>query len=201
MTIKALIFDVGGVLIRTESVAPREALGKRFGLGPWELHDVIFKSPLAEQATVGQVKDEAVWEQVRQQLKFPIEEMKQFQDAFWAGDVLDEPLVDWVASKRGQYRTGILSNAWPNARGFLTGLPKLAQAFETLVISAEEGLRKPHPEIYRRILNRLGVTGQEAVFVDDVLENIEAARQLGMTGLHYKPGLNVPQALADLGVA
>jgi glucose-1-phosphatase len=198
--IKAIIFDVGGVLIRTESLTPRETLGKRFGLGPWELHDVVFNSPLAAQATLGQITDEAVWEHARQQLGFPVEDLKQFQDDFWAGDALDEALVDWVASKRGQYRTGILSNAWSNARGFLTGIPRLNKAFETFVFSAEEGLRKPQLEIYQRALNRLGVAGPEAVFVDDVLENTEAARQLGIVGLHYKPGLDVPAELAELGV-
>ncbi len=198
--IKAIIFDIGGVLIRTESLEGREKWAKRFGLGPWELHDLVFGSPLAAAATLGKASDEEVWEYVRQQLGFPIEELEQFRADFWAGDELDETLTDWVMSKRGQYRTGILSNAWPNARQFITAQPQFTNAFEKFVFSAEEGLRKPQLEIYQRVLNRLGVEGNEAVFVDDVLENVEAARQLGIAALQFKLGVDVAAELARLGV-
>jgi HAD superfamily hydrolase (TIGR01509 family) len=198
--IKAIIFDIGGVLLRTENLEGRTKWAKRFGLGPWELHDVVFASPIAAAATIGQATEEAAWEHARQQLNFPVEELEQFRADFWAGDKLDETLTEWVQSKRGQYRTGILSNAWPNARQFITSQPQFANAFEEFVFSAEEGLRKPQLEIYRRVLNKLGVTGPEAVFVDDVLENVEAAYQLGIKALQYRTGLDVPSELAKLGV-
>ena len=200
MSIKALIFDVGGVLVRTESLAGREKWARRFGLGPWELHDIVFGSPAAAAATLGQASDAEVWAVARAQLNLTLEQLAEFRADFWAGDRFDDPLLDWIAGKRGPYRTGILSNAWPAARQFLTSHPKIVAAFEAIVISAEEGLRKPQPEIYERALKRLNVSASEAVFVDDVLENVEAARAIGLAAIHFKAGLDIPVEMAKLGV-
>jgi epoxide hydrolase-like predicted phosphatase len=67
--------------------------------------------------------------------------------------------------------------------------------FDETVFSAEVGMAKPDARIYQLILNRLGVEPQEAVFVDDFIENVEGARHLGLHAIHFK---NSPQALAAL---
>ena len=54
-----------------------------------------------------------------------------------------------------------------------------------MVISAEEGFAKPDREIYEITLRKLGSEPQECVFVDDLQENIQAARALGMTGIQH----------------
>ena len=89
-----------------------------------------------------------------------------------------------------------MADAW----GRITGQPGVVRAFETLIISAEEGVRKPQEEIYARTAQRLNVLPGQAVFVDDVLENVEAARACGWLAIHFQPGLNVPQELAQMGV-
>jgi putative hydrolase of the HAD superfamily len=53
------------------------------------------------------------------------------------------------------------------------------------VTSAEIGVMKPDPRIYQVALDRLGLSPPEAVFVDDFIENVEAARRLGMGGVHF----------------
>jgi len=200
MSVKALIFDVGGVLIRTENLTGRQKWAQRLGLGVWELHDVVFESPVAAAATIGQATESEAWEYARQQLGLSLEQLPEFRSDFWAGDHLDERLADWVTARRGQYRTGILSNAWDNARAFLTSQAKIVAAFEILVLSAEEGLRKPEPAIYERVLQRLGVAAYEAVFVDDGLENVMAARKIGLEAIQFKSGIDIPAELARLGI-
>ncbi|MEK7325063.1 MAG: HAD family phosphatase [Chloroflexota bacterium] len=200
MPIKAVLFDVGGVLLRTEDLTGRQKWADRFGLGPWELADAVFNSAAASAATVGRATEIEVWESVRQRFSLARAELAELQADFWSGDRFDEPLLDWVTGLRGRYRTGILSNAWGGARKFLTGNPKVVAAFEELVISAEEGLMKPQPEIYERAVKRLSVRPEEAVFVDDVLTNVEAARRAGLAAVQYKVGLDVPGALRQLGV-
>lgn len=198
--VKALIFDVGGVLLRTEDLAPRRKWEARFGLHDWGLAAAVFDHPVASAATLGQASEGQVWEAVRARFDLSPEELPDLINDFWAGDRLDEAILDWVIARRGRYRTGILSNAWPNARAFLNRQPKIAAAFEELVISAEEGLRKPQAEIYDRALARLNVAAAEAVFVDDVAENVEAARQSGMQAIHFRPGLDLPGEMARLGI-
>jgi putative hydrolase of the HAD superfamily len=57
--------------------------------------------------------------------------------------------------------------------------------FDVLIWSYQHGLVKPDPAIYRLVLERLGTAPEETLFLDDKLENIEAARQLGMQGLQF----------------
>jgi HAD superfamily hydrolase (TIGR01509 family) len=59
---------------------------------------------------------------------------------------------------------------------------------------------KPDAAIYERTLARLGRQPEEAVFIDDFAHNIEAAHQLGMAAIHFKPTTNLADELAKLGV-
>jgi len=60
------------------------------------------------------------------------------------------------------------------------------QWFEGIVVSGEENTRKPFEDIYRLTLNRFNISPEKAIFIDDNLRNIEAARQLGINGIHFK---------------
>jgi putative hydrolase of the HAD superfamily len=57
-------------------------------------------------------------------------------------------------------------------------------------------LAKPEPEIYRVTLSRLGVPASEALFVDDRIENIETARELGLRTLHFTGDVHALRSLA-----
>ena len=59
-------------------------------------------------------------------------------------------------------------------------------AFDNMVISAEIGVMKPEARIYQLALEQAGVSADEAVFVDDFIENIEACEKLGMHGIHFR---------------
>jgi epoxide hydrolase-like predicted phosphatase len=61
----------------------------------------------------------------------------------------------------------------------------IADCFDVFVTSAEIGVMKPDPHIYQVALHRLGLSPPEAIFVDDFVENIEAARRLGMGAVHF----------------
>ena len=90
--------------------------------------------------------------------------------------------------------------AWSDARDMFSRLFGLDQAFDLLIISAEEGLTKPDPRVYHLAAERLGIQPHEAIFVDDFIENVEGARAVGMHAIHYQPGLDVRAELEKLGV-
>lgn len=200
MKITTLIFDFGGVLMRTEDLAPRRKWEARFGMKDWELANLVFASPVSDRAMVGAASTEEVWQHVAAELKLNADELTHLQRDFWSGDKLDTSLTDYVAARRGRMKTAILSNAWPDARAAFNRFPQLAEAFELWVISAEEGVAKPEAEIYVRTLERIGVEPAEAVFVDDFTRNVRAAEALGMHAIHYESGMDVPTELARLGV-
>ena len=183
--IKGLVFDVGGVLLRTHDQSGRRTWETRLGLKAGTLAGLVFDSQLGRKAQVGQASLEEVWTWVADYLGLSPEELAALKCDFWAGDYLDKEFCDYIRGLRPRYRTGMLSNNW--ARDGRTMAQKLgiANCFDIFVTSAEVGVMKPDPYIYYVALERLGVAPPEAIFVDDFVENVEAARRLGMQGVHF----------------
>jgi epoxide hydrolase-like predicted phosphatase len=200
MTIKAIIFDFGGVLVRTADRSSRQRLERRLGLAEWQSEKIVFNSEMGQKAQRGEATNEALWQSVADRLSLSPEALTQFQQEFWGGDALDEALVDLIRALKTKYATALISNATDGLRQTLTGKYPVADAFDLIVISAEEKTMKPGPEIYLRTLDRLGVKAAESVFVDDFAENIVAARSLGMQAIHFNPSVNVAAELKKLGV-
>ena len=185
MTVKAVLFDLGGVLLRTEYQAPRQNLAERFGMDYEDIDKLVFASPTARQATVGEVTEEEHWLAVMKLLKQPAEARHGIEHAFFGGDVLDRTLIQFLRSLRPQCKTGLISNAWSGLRGYIVR-EKFEDAFDAMVISAEVKVAKPSAKIYQIALEQLGVSPNEAVFVDDVWENIQACEKVGMKGVLFK---------------
>lgn len=189
---KAVLFDIGGVLVRTEDPAPRQRLAKQYGLSREALEDLVFGSAVSRAAERGEASEEEVWGFVQRSLHLNDAALAEFKRDFWAGDQLDQTLLGWLANARSCLRTGLLTNCWSREPlAFYTtllGLPdgSLARAVDAVVSSAQVGVRKPHPRIFEAILRVLDVPPSESIFVDDFLENVEGARALGMVGIHFR---------------
>ncbi len=106
-------------------------------------------------------------------------------ERMFAGSRLDEAMIELFRRLRtGGVPTGMLSNSWGG------GYPRelFPELFDAVVISAEVGMRKPEPRIFRHAAALLGLEPAECVFIDDIEANITAAEQLGFTGvLHSAP--------------
>lgn len=75
---------------------------------------------------------------------------------------------------------------------------QVGKLVDLMIFDGEEGISKPDERIYRLTLERLNVRPEEAVFVDDKRENVEAARRLGLRAVHFK---NARQAIAEIEAA
>ncbi|HRQ22611.1 MAG TPA: HAD family phosphatase [Anaerolineales bacterium] len=188
MNIRAVFFDFGGVIQRTEFQAPRQHLAERFGIDYDDIDTLVFGGGLhgtAAQATLGKVSAEEHWKAVARRLKIGEGEIAAVEAEFFAGDVIDWHIVQFLRDLRPRFITGLISNAWSDMRGYLVRRG-IADAFDHLVISAEVGMAKPGAEIYHLSLEQAGVKPNEAVFVDDIPANIETCEQVGMTGILFK---------------
>ena len=185
MTIRAVFFDLGGVLVRTEYQSPRQRLAERLGMEYDDLVRIVFDSPTAQQATVGELTSAEHWASVMKRLKRPASETQTIRDEFFAGDIVDRGLIDFLRSLRGPYKTGLISNAFDDLRDFIVK-EKFDDAFDQMIISAEVGAAKPGAKIYQIALEQFGVSPSEAVFVDDFFENIEGCEKVGIKGVHFK---------------
>ncbi|MBU0490676.1 MAG: HAD family phosphatase [Chloroflexi bacterium] len=186
--IRALIFDMGGVLARTGDPAVRQQLAAEMSLSPEELFDLVFRSPSWRQAEVGHISSEAHWETVARHVGWPGPDAgDDLRARFFAGTRLDRDLVALICRARAEgLKTALLSNASDDLRqGVEVEWNIPPDTFDELFISAEMGLAKPDPAIFRLALERLGVAPHEALFVDDRLDNIEAAQALGLDAIRF----------------
>jgi epoxide hydrolase-like predicted phosphatase len=186
--IRALITDFGGVLVRTRTDRSRRALEVRLGLLPNTLENRVFGGEISLRGQHGEISEEEFWQAVARDLDCARIGLtpQTFRTEFFADDFLDEDLVAFIRGVRPQLKTGLISNAWSGMREMIHTTVPIADAFDALVISAEEKMMKPDPRIYQLALDRLGVCADEAIFLDDVQENIEACQALGMQGVHFK---------------
>ncbi len=184
MTPKAVFFDLGGVLVRTEFQAPREHLAERLGMEYEDVIRIVFDSETGKQASLGQITEAEHWAAVAKRLHLPGSEAQKLQDEFFAGDVTDRNLIDFLRGLREMYKVGLISNAWSGLRPWIVN-QKFDDAFDLMVISAEIGIMKPDPRIFQYALEQFDLAASEAVFVDDFPENIEAARLMGMQAVHF----------------
>ena len=194
MTIRANYFDLGGVIVRTEFQAPRQHLAERFGLEYDGLVKLVFDSETAIQASLGLISEDEHWATVARRLHLPESETRAVRDEFFAGDITDLHLLDFMRGLRKQYKVGLISNAWSDLRPWIVS-KKFVDAFDVMTISAEARVAKPDPRIYRIALEELGVAPAESVFLDDFPENVAGARAVGMQAIRFS---RPDQALAEL---
>lgn len=193
--IKTVIFDFGGVLVRTDNSEPRTKLAEKFGMSYEELSALVYGCESAEMATRGEITAAEHKETVLRELGLPPGTFPEFGDEFWAGDSLDKQLVDFIKSLRGDYKTVLLSNAWDDLRDMLINQWEIDSIFDHIFISAELKMYKPDPEIYQKVIVSLGQDPAELIFIDDFSENIVAARKAGINAVQFN---NRDQALAEL---
>jgi epoxide hydrolase-like predicted phosphatase len=185
MAIRAVIFDVGGVLVRDSDPAPRHrAWEKRLGLECGKLGDAIFDTPVGARAMIGQASMLDVWQDVARRYGLSDLARDQLAEEFFLDSVWNVELLEFARSLRPRFKTGVISDAWLETRRAIQDYVN-GSVFDVIVYSAEEGICKPDPEIYRRALARLEVAPHEATFVDDRSKNVEGARRLGIHAFPY----------------
>ncbi|MEM7132942.1 MAG: HAD family phosphatase [Chloroflexota bacterium] len=195
--IKAIIFDVGGVLVRTEEPHFRKELEAELGLAPGEAEFLVFNSEQGLKAQRGEITTAELWSGIQDYFGFDPGQVEDFRHRFFAGDRLDRELVDFIRQLRGQCQTAIISNAADNLLDNVTRVYPMADAFELIVGSAYEKIMKPDPTIFLRTVERLNRQPRECLFIDDFLHNVEAAQAIGMQAIHFHPRIDLEKELYE----
>jgi len=185
--IKAIIFDMGGVILRTRDETPRKELAEELGVSlEWLKHEVFF-SDSAIQSEEGYLDKYDHWQIILNKLGISdANNPKKYDEKFWSGDYLDRSLVDYFAELKRTYKLGLISNAFKSAREWIESNYQFMQYFDYSVFSYEIHLRKPDARIYQHACHELGVKPGQSVFVDDMLVNVEGARAAGLFAIQYQ---------------
>ncbi|MDQ1050293.1 HAD family phosphatase [Streptomyces sp. V4I2] len=193
--ITTVVVDYGGVLTNPleETFA---AFASAVGVPVADLRDAFAKatarhgrSPMADLET-GRCTESEMVERVLVELPDGrgqgLLDGRDFAELWFSARTVNEPMVSFVRSLRQNgYRTALLTNnvaEWgPRWRAQLP----VDELFDLVVDSSAEGVRKPDPEIYRRLLERLPAASHECLFLDDLEENCSTASDLGMFAVPF----------------
>ena len=186
MTIRAAVFDIGGVLEITPPTGWVEKWEARLHLNPGELDERLMD--VWRTGSLGTISQEEVEKRIGK-----IMGMDQGQVAALMADLWEEylgelnvELAAYFASLRPRYQTAILSNSFAGARDKEQERYQFAELCDLLIYSHEEGIAKPERRIFELTCERLGVQPAEVVFLDDVEANIAAAREFGMQAILFR---------------
>ena len=182
---KAVIFDMGGVFIRTKPKNNRQELAAKYGISAEELNHMIFLSEKSIDAEKGLITRDDLMKQLMQSLGEDEEKAQQFLEEFFMTDYEDKELVNYVRTLRPQYKLGLLSNAFLGTREWMQERHEFLDLFDVSYFSAEVGMRKPEEPFFKLILDALQVDPSDVLFIDDFIENIKGAQKMGIQTVWY----------------
>jgi epoxide hydrolase-like predicted phosphatase len=197
---KALLVDYGGVLTTNVFDSFRSFCAGE-GLDPETIKRLFRSSPraleLVRSMETGAVGEDEFAEEFGALLG--IENREGLLDRMFSHLAEDERMVEAVRRVRANgVRTGLISNSMGAGRYDRATFPDL---FDGVVISGDEGMHKPNPEIFLLGAERVGLPPEECVFVDDLRENCAGAEAVGMTAiLHRGAESTLPELERLLGV-
>jgi putative hydrolase of the HAD superfamily len=202
--LSAVVFDLGGVLTtplldafldyeRSTGISPQAFAIAMFAVAQHDGENPLFaleRGEISERQFLASLEDA-----LGEQLGRPVS-LEGFGEAFMAGLRVNEPMLAFVRELRGRgHRLALCTN---NVREWEPlWRPKLPveELFEVVVDSSVVGARKPEREIYELTLARLEVAPEQALLIDDVEENCEAARELGWRAVWFRSS---EQAIAEV---
>lgn len=195
---RALIFDFGGVLMKTVDYTPRHNWDVRLGLPRGTVEQIVHGAESWRKAQRGEITPAAYWADVAAQLNITTKQAAQLAVDFYSGDQLDADLIGLIRELRaGGHTVALLSNDSPELRAKLQKLG-IIDLFDPLVISAEIGVMKPDAAAFEIMLERLTCPAEETIFIDDLPANVDAAAAIGIHSIQYINGMNLREMLVPL---
>jgi putative hydrolase of the HAD superfamily len=200
--IRTIIFDIGRVLVRVDVARAKAGLAKGLSLSPEELWSAIEKDPRWSDWQEGRMSPRDWYLNLSSRLGITLD-FEHFTAA-WNSALDSEPILptSLFHSLSKHNRLGLLSNTDPIHVAKLESTYDFFRFFPTAVrtYSCSVGASKPNPIIYQAALKACKTRAQEAVYIDDVLAYVEAARRLGMSGIQFQSPEQLRADLQALGV-
>lgn len=193
--IQGIIFDYGNVLSATRDTRPRAVWEHKLGLREGALGHLVHNNHSWVKAQCGRLSVESYWQGIGDALHLSSADIEQLGADFYRGDMRNDALVVRInAMRQAGRRLGILSN-FSRELWALLEHQDLRHLFDAIAVSADIGVMKPAPDAYHAILDMLGLPPEACLFIDDLPDNIAAARSLGMHGIVFQ---DHPSCLAEI---
>ncbi|MPR31982.1 HAD-IA family hydrolase [Cytophagaceae bacterium SJW1-29] len=202
---KNIIFDLGDVIINIDVPRAAQSFATLSGRSTEEIVRLFEEGNLFRQFETGALDADGFRSYVREILNNTTWADVEV-DTAWNSLLLDIPAerIELIRKLSKDYRLFLLSNtssihieAVDKILHQASGAERLGDLFEKVFLSYEMGVMKPHPEIYQRVLTEADLLPDETLFLDDNLDNIHAARLLGIQTIHVQKPLSILDYLND----
>lgn len=193
--LRAVVFDIGGVLELTPPTGHVARWEEAHGLAPGEMDERL--GDVFRAGSLGSITLDDVHAAMEQRLGVSVEDVEDFMAGVWEEylGTLNTELAEYFTNLRPRYRTGILSNSFVGAREREREKYAFEDITDVIVYSHEIGVAKPDPEAYLEVCRRLDVVPQDVVYLDDREIAVEAATAVGMAAVLFRDNA---QAIADI---
>jgi FMN phosphatase YigB (HAD superfamily) len=198
--VRAVIFDIGRVLIRIDVTRAMKGLAEGLSLSPEELWSAIEKDPRWKDWQEGRISARDWHLHMRQRFGGSAT-FEQFCDTW--NLVLDpEPIhtTELFEKLSKNYRLALLSNTDPIHVAYMEARYDFFSYFPARVYSCVVQASKPNPIIYKEALRACQARAEEAVYIDDIAGYVAAAERLGMKGVQFRSPDQLRSELQGLGV-
>lgn len=196
---RSVVFDLGKVLVDFDYGVAARALAARARVPAEEVQRLIDQSPLLLTYERGQLATSAFFKEICAATGF-CGSLEEFGRLF--GDIfkpIDEMIALHAQLRNAGVPTWIFSNTSELAIAHIRKTFPFFSNFDGYIYSFEERAMKPAPAIYEAVERRTGRLGDDLLYIDDRLENIEAGRQRGWRVIHHLAPATTRQSLATLG--
>jgi epoxide hydrolase-like predicted phosphatase len=196
MAIRAVVFDIGGVLEITPDLGFDQRWEERLGLPPGGL--LARMADVWRAGSIGSITLDDVQRATRDRLGLDEQQLAAYLADLWQQylGTANTELIEYARGLRPRYRTGILSNSFVGAREREQAAYGFEDLVDEIVYSHEAGMSKPDRRIYALTCARLGVEPGETVFLDDNDRCVAGARDAGLHAVQYRSNA---QARAEIG--
>ncbi len=202
-SIKAVIFDLGNVLVSFDHTIAAARISKFCAKNPQEIFRLFFDSELTGLFEEGKISPQEFFLKVREMLNLKLdyeEFLPIWNEIFFLTDA-NRAVYGLAKNLRKSYRVALLSNINILHFDYLKKNYPVFDAFHHLITSFETGFKKPHPLIYQKALDMLEVSSpQEVFYTDDRADLIEKAKELGIRAAVFKDVAQLERDLNACGI-
>lgn len=198
--VRAIIFDIGRVLIRVDVSRANNSLSEGLSLAPEEIWSALQKDPRWVDWQEGRISPRDWHQHLAKRLnnKLSFEQFVQAWNSALDPDPIQENAFLEMLSKK--YRLAVLSNTDPLHVAHIERTYDFLRHFGPRIYSCRIGASKPNPLIYKEALLACKVRAEQAVYIDDVASYAQAAERLGIRAIVFESPSQLRSQLRALGV-
>ena len=198
MVIRAVVFDIGGVLEITPDLGVGRRWEARLGLPAGEVDQRMRDVWMG--GAIGTITLDEVHQAIEDRLGLDDQQRAEYMADLWREylGTANTELIEYARRLRPRYRTGILSNSFVGAREREQAAYGFEDLVDEIVYSHEAGTSKPDPAIYALTCARLNARPEEIVFLDDTHMCVAGAREAGIHAVHYRGNAQAIEEIEEL---